>query len=61
MITTAYVQVMDGDKVEFANCQHQLFSPRLSEFGLIQAINFSLTLTMSHCKYNEWFGKVFEI
>ena len=34
------------------------FTPRLSEFGLIQAIHISLTLPMSHYKYNEWLDKV---
>ena len=35
-----------------------LFIPRLSEFGLIQAIHSISTLSISHYKYNEWFFKV---
>ena len=35
-----------------------LSSPRLSEFGLIRAIDSISTLSMSHCKYDEWFCKV---
>ena len=34
------------------------FIPRLSEFGMIQAIHISLTLPMSHYMYNEWLDKV---
>ena len=36
---------------------HPLFTPRLSLFGLIQAIDSSLTLPMSHHKYDEWLDK----
>ena len=32
-----------------------LFTPRLSEFGLIWAIHSISTLPFSHHKYNEWF------
>ena len=35
-----------------------LFTPRLSEFGLIWAIHSISTLPFSHHKYNEWFCKV---
>ena len=34
------------------------FTPRLGEFGLIWAIHSISLLSMSHCKYNEWFFKV---
>ena len=33
---------------------HLLLTPRSSVRGLIQAIHSSLTLPMSHYKYNEW-------
>eukprot|EP00956_Cyclotella_meneghiniana_P000154 scaffold228_cov56-Cyclotella_meneghiniana.AAC.9 len=35
-----------------------LFTPRLSEFGLIWAVHSIPTLPMFHYKYNEWLGKV---
>ena len=35
-----------------------LFTPRLCEFGLIEAIHSISTLSMSHCKYDEWFCKL---
>ena len=37
---------------------YPLFTPRLSEFGLIWAIHSISTLSMSHCKYDEWFCRV---
>ena len=37
---------------------NDIFTPRLSMFGLIQAIHMSLTLPMSHHWYNEWLDKV---
>ena len=34
------------------------FTPRWSMFGLVQEFHGSLTLPISHYKYNEWWGKV---
>ena len=45
-----------GTKLAWPYCP--LFTSRLSEFGLIWAIHISSTLSMSHCKYNEWFCKL---
>ena len=35
-----------------------LFTPRLSEFGLIGAVHSISTLSMSHWMYSEWFCKL---
>ena len=35
-----------------------LFIPRLSDYGLIQAVHSISTIPMSHHKYNEWLHKV---
>ena len=37
---------------------HPLFTPGSSAFGLVQAIDSSLTLPMSHHKHDEWLDKV---
>ena len=50
------VSVTGGVKVGLA--PSPLLTPRLSEFGLIWAIHSISLLSMSHCKYNEWFFKV---
>ena len=39
-------------------CSHPLFTPRLCEFGLVQAIHSISTLPISCWKYNECFFKV---
>ena len=35
-----------------------LFTPRLSDFGLVQAIHGTPTVPMYHYKYDEWFCMV---
>ena len=47
--------VMGGDNF---GSKSLLFTPRSSVFVPIQAIDSSLTLPMSHHKYNEWLDKV---
>ena len=37
---------------------YPLFTPRLSEFGLIGAVHSISTLSMSHWMYSEWFCKL---
>ena len=57
MVTTTSFRVMGGEKDGLA-CAYLPVTPRLSEFGPIQAIHISLTLPMSHYMYNEWLDKV---
>ena len=45
-----------GDKVGLACIL--LCTPRLSDYGLIQAIHSITTIPIYHYKYNEWLGKV---
>ena len=58
MVTTTCFSVTGGVKV--GSTLSPLFIPRLSEFGLIQAIHSISTLPISHYEYNdnEWFCKV---
>ena len=35
-----------------------LFTPRFSKFGLIRKFHSISTLSITHCKYNEWLEKV---
>ena len=49
-------QSLVGSKLAWPYCP--LFTPRLSEFGLIGAIHSISTLPISHFKYNEWLDKV---
>eukprot|EP00956_Cyclotella_meneghiniana_P034207 scaffold102438_cov38-Cyclotella_meneghiniana.AAC.1 len=43
---------------KFGLARIALFTPRLSDFGLIQAIHSIPTIQMSHYEYNEWLEKV---
>eukprot|EP00956_Cyclotella_meneghiniana_P012478 scaffold17740_cov76-Cyclotella_meneghiniana.AAC.1 len=50
------VEIVTGG-VKFVFACIPLFTPRLSEFGLIWAIHNISTLPFSHHKYSEWFCK----
>ena len=58
MVTTMCFSVTGGVKVQSCVGPCPLFTPRLSEFGLIWAIHSISTLLISCYKYNEWFCKV---
>ena len=56
MVTTTWFWVVGG--VEVILAWILLFTPRLSDFGLIWTSHSISTFLISHYKYNEWLDKV---